>query len=108
MPPTAGQREDRLAANFPERRQCEVRRTPIPRTSVNRASGRAEVSSSLGPTHGSPRRCWGAWTLARGTRPCYLCDTHPRVVSRPQSDDTRRASWVVGDTAKGDRTMSEA
>jgi hypothetical protein len=32
MPPTAGQREDRLAANFPELRYGEVRFTPSPRS----------------------------------------------------------------------------
>ena len=35
MPPTTGQREDRLAANFPERRKAEVRRTLYRRSSQN-------------------------------------------------------------------------
>ncbi len=35
MPPTAGQREERLAANFPERPQDEVRRMPKRRSSQN-------------------------------------------------------------------------
>ena len=35
MPPTARQREDRLAANFPERPQDELRGIPLLRPRVN-------------------------------------------------------------------------
>ena len=45
MPPGAGQREDRIAANFSERRVCELLRITLPRTPVNRPHG-----TSCGPS----------------------------------------------------------
>jgi hypothetical protein len=61
MLPTAGQREDRLAAKFAERPQDEVRRIPIPCTRVHKQNpptasvGRAEWKET--PTRKGER--WG-------------------------------------------------
>ncbi len=49
-----------LEANFLELRVCELRRTPIPRTPVNKGKKRAEAALTLGAP---ARRWWLTYTL---------------------------------------------